>query len=204
MVGNPSDGFFGKTVACLIKNYYATTTLIPNSVASDQSIFYVPSSVLDSIILPTALAGLTWIKKTGYDGVHRLFLAVLHVFVKYAQDMGFSLAKQGFKVIVKTNIPRQVGLAGSSALIVAFLHTFIQFYNIEIPLHKQAALALAAEAEELGVSAGHQDRVVQTHGGLIFMNFDKLLMEGRGYGDYVQMDTALMPKCWLGSLNYLQ
>ena len=58
------------------------------------------------------------------------------------------------------------------------------FYNVTIPNPQLANLVLSVETEELGIGAGLQDRVAQVYQGLTYMDFDRDLMEGRGYGEY--------------------
>ena len=85
--------------------------------------------------------------------------------------MGYSLHDRNFSVRYSTTIPRAVGMAGSSAIIVATLRGLMEFYEVEIPLHVQPSLALSVETMELGIAAGLQDRVVQIYEGLVAMNF---------------------------------
>ncbi|KAJ3372399.1 hypothetical protein HDU91_003445 [Kappamyces sp. JEL0680] len=200
LVGNPSDGFFGKCISCLIKNFYATCVLLPNQDEWDQAVEYIPNDTLDSTKLPSAAAGLGWIGKNGYDGVLRLFLATLQVFLRHCRQERIPLHGRGFRIRCKTNIPRQVGLAGSSALVISILKSLLQHYSVgcdQIPLPVQANLALSAEADELGIAAGHQDRVIQVYGGCMYMNFDRALMEARGYGEYTALDARLLPRVWI-------
>lgn len=44
------------------------------------------------------------------------------------------------------------------------------------------SFVLAVENEELGITAGLQDRVVQAYEGLVHMDFDADLVRTRGYG----------------------
>ncbi|MEP4650651.1 MAG: hypothetical protein ABJ314_10745, partial [Ilumatobacter sp.] len=77
-----------------------------------------------------------------------------------------------------TTIPRSLGLAGSSAIVIATIRTMIAAHRDD-PwarelLHRPelvASLALVAERDLLGISAGLQDRVVQTLGGTVAMEF---------------------------------
>ena len=55
-------------------------------------------------------------------------------------------------------------------------------------MHDQTIIALAAEKQELLISSGPQDRVIQTYGGLMFMDFQKDLMINRGYGNYSSLN----------------
>jgi glucuronokinase len=54
-----------------------------------------------------------------------------------------------------------VGLAGSSAIIVATLRCLMEFYDVDIPPEVQPSLALSVERDELKIGAGLQDRVIQ-------------------------------------------
>lgn len=55
---------------------------------------------------------------------------------------------------------------------------------------------LSAE-EELGITAGLQDRVAQVYGGLVYMDFDKATLERTGNGIYTPMDPKLLPQLYL-------
>jgi glucuronokinase len=86
----------------------------------------------------------------------------------------------------ETSIPREVGLASSSALVIATLRALSEVYEVELPPDRLAELALAVELEELGIQAGPQDRVAQAYGGLTFMDFS-------GQGEYERLDQGLLP-----------
>jgi glucuronokinase len=83
-------------------------------------------------------------------------------------------------------------MGGSSAIIIATLRALQQFFEIDIPPHEQATLALETETKELGVGAGLQDRVIQAYEGVVYMDFNRELMERRGYGEYEALDPALV------------
>ena len=70
-----------------------------------------------------------------------------------------------------TSIPRCVGLGGSSAIVIATLRALCRLYSVRLSDAALATLALAVETEELGITAGLQDRVAQAYGGLTFMDF---------------------------------
>jgi glucuronokinase len=53
------------------------------------------------------------------------------------------------------------------------------------------------EQEELGIAGGLQDRVCQTYEKLLYMDFRRDLLEGRGYGDYQELDPALLPPLYI-------
>ena len=100
---------------------------------------------------------------------------------------------------LRANIPRQVGLAGSSAIIVATLRCLMDFYN-RIPRRVQPSLALSVETEELGIAAGLQDRVVQVYEGLVAMDFGQDRMQtvdGFECGIYQPLDPNLLPPIYV-------
>jgi glucuronokinase len=70
-----------------------------------------------------------------------------------------------------TTIPRAVGLGGSSAIIVATLRALCELWSVQLAPMAMARLALSIEVDDLGIAAGLQDRIAQTHGGLTFMDF---------------------------------
>ncbi|GAA5815661.1 hypothetical protein MFLAVUS_009174 [Mucor flavus] len=203
LMGNPSDGFFGKTMSLLISNFWAEVTLIPNDPTQGalEAITILPNPVSDphKFSCMASLVGVSEID--GYETGDRLLQACCKVFYRYCQQQKIDInTEQGFKMMFETNIPRQVGLAGSSAIITALWKTLTCFYGVtlqQIPLEIQASLVLKVEQEELGIAAGLQDRVIQAFGGLVYMDFDKEYMEKNGHGKYEQLDVSLLPKLWL-------
>lgn len=71
-----------------------------------------------------------------------------------------------------------MGLSGSSAIIVATFRSLLRYYNLtiddlKIEKVRFPEVILNIEKEELGISAGLQDRVIQTYGGLVHMDFTR-------------------------------
>jgi glucuronokinase len=94
----------------------------------------------------------------------------------------------GFGVSCSSRIPPEVGLAGSSAIVVATLRALSEAFALDLTPDEVALIALEAEVEELGIAAGPQDRVVQAYGGLVSMDF------GDDAGWRVErLDPALLP-----------
>jgi glucuronokinase len=84
----------------------------------------------------------------------------------------FGLRHRGeFQIAMETSIPRSVGLGGSSAIVVATLRALSALHHVRLDPGAMAQLALSIEVDDLGITAGLQDRLVQTHGGLVFMDF---------------------------------
>lgn len=194
LIGNPSDGFYGKTLAVVVRNFRAEVTLYEwdqiEVVAShdDQSRF----DSVDELVRDVRLHG--------YYGGIRLVKATIKKFADYCRRRGHRLHPQNFSVRYQSDIPRQVGLAGSSAIIVATIRCLMEFYQIEIPLQVQPSLAISVETEELGIPAGLQDRVAQTYEGLVYMDFAREQMqEHHGFrcGVYELLDAGLLPPLYV-------
>ncbi|CAG8564510.1 6857_t:CDS:2 [Dentiscutata heterogama] len=201
LMGNPSDGFYGKTISLLISNFFAEITLIPNKFTHAQEYSKIEffHSMMTTTFLFQSIESLSILSFTeGYTNANRLFQAACKVFFIYCKNNNLSLHKQGFKLCFETNIPRQVGLSGSSAIITALWKALMKFYRIgndDISLAMQAKLILEAELIELGISAGLQDRVIQSFGGVMYMDFEKEFMERNGgIGRYIRVPSELIPK----------
>jgi len=191
LIGNPSDGYFGKTISFAFTNFAAEVILyespeleiIPSQ--KDQSSF----SCIGDLVRDVRLHG--------YYGGIRLLKATVKRFFDYCQDNQIRLHDKNFTIRYKSNIPHSVGLAGSSAIITACMRALMAFYGVSVPKPVQAGLILSAEKEELGISAGLQDRVIQVYEGLVYMDFAKDLLEKQGYGNYQQMDMELLPNLYV-------
>ena len=191
LVGNPSDGYFGKTVSFAFTNFAAELTLYET-----PELGFVPGEVDDATFAsPEAL--LREIQLFGYYGGIRLLKAVTKVFFHYCRESGISLSSRNFTVRYTSNIPRLVGLSGSSAICTAMLKALQKFYEVAIPSEMAPTLCLMAERDELGIQCGLQDRVIQMYEGLVFMDFDRKLVETAGHGRYERLDTALLPNLYI-------
>ncbi|MFH1268099.1 MAG: GHMP kinase [Planctomycetota bacterium] len=190
LIGNPSDGYHGKTISVIVRNFWAEVTLYEWDdlelvwSQEDQSRFRSVQELVRDVQLH------------GYYGGVRLVKATIKKFVEYCEAQEHSLHARNFSVRYHTNVPRQVGLAGSSAIIVATLRCLMEFYGVEIPRHVQPSLVLSVENEELGIAAGLQDRVIQVYEGLVYMDFDRRRIErhsGLACGVYEPLDASLLP-----------
>jgi glucuronokinase len=73
--------------------------------------------------------------------------------------------------VMGSTIPRSVGMGGSSAIVIATLRALCAAHRVTLAPDAMARLALSIEVDDLGIAAGMQDRLVQCHGGLVFMEF---------------------------------
>lgn len=191
LIGNPSDGYFGKTISFSVRNFTAKVSLYDS-----QQLEIVPA--LRDRSCYSSLGDLVEdVKAHGYYGGIRLMKATIRRFAEYCQEQGIALPSRNFSIRYRSTIPRHVGLGGSSALVTATLRCLMEFYEVDIPKVLQPNLILSVETRELGISAGLQDRVIQVYEGCVFMDFDQKYMEEHGHGRYEEIDPSLLPNLFL-------
>lgn len=190
-LGNPSDGYFGRTISYLVRNFRARVLIYPSArleirpSKADMPVF----ESLDDLYRTTR-----W---RGYYGGIRIIQALLIRFIDYCRSAGIDLEDRNFTLEYETTVPLRLGLGGSSSIITAALRALMAYYRINIPLPLQANLVLETETKELGVPAGLQDRVIQAYEGVVYMDFDRAHMEQHGHGIYERLDPSLLPNLYL-------
>ncbi len=168
LLGNPSDGYHGKTISFSVRELLRRGRALRVGLGGHRAGRRRPRAVRLGARPGARRAAARLLRRHPPDqGHHQALRRVL----RGAQ--GIALHDRNFSVRYQTNIPRQVGLAGSSAIIVATLRCLMEFYEVEIPLEAQPTFVLGVEQEELGITAGLQDRVIQVYEGLVYMDFDK-------------------------------
>ena len=123
-LGNPSDGYFGKTLSFAFADYCVDLSLtesakmrfIPGEV--DDAMFDSPESLVHDLRL------------YGYYGGIRMLKAVAKLFFEYCFEPAIKLPRRNFTAEYRTNIPRLVGLSGSSAICSAMLKALCKFYEV--------------------------------------------------------------------------
>ena len=193
LLGNPSDIYGGKVISFLIRDFAAQVRLWESPRLTfrlhpdhDRSEFADLSDLVNTV------------RRHGYYGMQRLLFATCTRFAGYCQERGIPLRRANFTLEYETSIPRQSGLGGSSAMIIAALRGLLRFHRIPtaaVPSRELAELALSVEARELGIAAGLQDRVVQAYGGLTFMDFSGKRPR------YGRMDARLLPRFGIAYLT---
>ena len=191
LVGNPSDGYFGRTISLIVRNFAASVVIYewPQFEIIPTRQDHCRFDSLDEFLYDTRL--------NGYYGGLRLVKAAIKRFADYCQQQGIELPRRNFSLRYDSNIPRQVGLAGSSAIVTATIRALLAFYEVAIPREVLPGLILSVETEELKIGAGLQDRVAQVYEGLVYMDFNRQLMERQGYGCYEPLDPALLPPLYI-------
>lgn len=193
LLGNPSDGYGGKTISLIVRNFSAEVSLRS---ATRLEIDSPTEPLAAATSLPDLQAA---IQQHGYYGAGRLVLSALKRFVDYFGST-LDYGTGSFRVSVTSSIPRLVGLAGSSAIVIATLRALQAWYGVAIPPHLLASLALSCEREELGIPAGLQDRVAQAFEGLLFMDFSPAVCQvekGLTFGQYESLPLETLPNFYL-------
>ena len=191
LLGNPSDGYFGKTLSFAFANFGVDLRLTESS-----RMRFVPGEVDDATFdSPRQLVH--DLRIFGYYGGIRMLKAVAKLFFEYCMERGIEFPERNFTAEYRINVPRLVGLSGSSAICSAMLKALMQFYGVTIPEEYAPTLCLEAERDELGINCGYQDRVIQMYNGLVFMDFDRTYLEEHEYGRYERLDPALLPNLYI-------
>ncbi|GAB4847894.1 Glucuronokinase 1 [Ancistrocladus abbreviatus] len=193
LLGNPSDVYYGNTISFTLGNFCASVKLEPS-----EHLVIRPHPFHDLVHFNSLDHLVNRLKSEGYYGGVRLLMATCKVFHNYCKENKIELHGGNFTLSYDTNIPRQMGLSGSSAIVCAALSCLLDFYKVRhlIKVEVRPTLVLNAE-KELGIVAGLQDRVAQVYGGLVFMDFSKEHMDKLGHGIYVPMDISLLPPLYL-------
>ena len=194
LIGNPSDGYHGRTLSLIVRNFFAEVVLyewedLEIILSEDDRTRFRSINELHHDV-----------ELHGYYGGVRLVKATIKRFLEYCRLKNFDLHNRNFSIRYQSNIPRAVGLAGSSAIIVATLRALMKFYEVEIPREVQPSLALSVEIGELNIAGGLQDRVIQVYEGLVFMDFAQdhcRMIDGLECGRYEQLDPALLPPLYV-------
>lgn len=150
LVGNPSDGYGGAVLATTVPNLTAAVQATPG-----EGITIIGPAGTETWPTPAHFLAAT---RAGHAGEHRLITAALAVAFEH---LATGTLPPGITVAYTTTIPRAVGLAGSSALAVAVIDAVHALAGDPIDRRVLAALALRAERDVLGITAGWQDRMVQ-------------------------------------------
>ncbi len=185
LVGNPSDGYFGATISFAIRNYSTRVRLweSPRLEIRPTSADFRSYENVSDLMREVSLYG--------YYGGIRLIKATIRRFFAYQAERGQMLdPKKTFTIEYESDVPRLVGLSGSSAIVIATLRSLMSFYGVTVEKHLLPTLALSVERDELKITAGLQDRVIQTYEGLVYMDFDRESVTTKGFGRY----EPLIPK----------
>ncbi len=121
LLGNPSDGYFGKTIAFLVRDFRARVLLYP-SARLEIKASKADMPVFES--LEDLHASTRW---RGYYGGIRIIQALIVRFHDYCREHGIELPNRNFTIEYESTIPLRLGMGGSSAIITAGLRALCQY-----------------------------------------------------------------------------
>ncbi len=182
LLGNPSDGFGGKVLSFAIADFGARAEL-GNARGIQLGTGDAPAETVGDL---DALQGALAARRLSGGG---LLLGAATAELAAAAPSVRALVDAGVGLRFWSDVPRQVGLAGSSAIVIAALRALCAASGTDMPPAEMAEVALRAETARLGIAAGPQDRVIQCYGGLVWMDFSTT----RTPSSYVALDPALLP-----------
>ena len=205
LLGHPSDGYGGRTLGLAVPGFSATVELdeadeveiVPNP--DDDSLWADVGDLVERVDC------------YGYLTNPQLMAAAVRTFADVASIEASALGPDapealadfrsfGFRLTYHTTIPRQVGLGGSSALVIATLRCLAELTGLDVPPEILPSIALRVETEQLNLTAGLQGRVVQTYGGLMAMSFGEMETDARfgvSHGEYHDVDAGSLPPLFL-------
>jgi len=166
LVGNPSDGYGGRTIAFTFEELRADVKVVKSQ-----------KLVIDA-----------------ERGEAALLRSAYGRFAAFCIDTGVDAKPCALSV--RSSIPGEVGLGGSSAIVIAALRALADFNEVTLPKPALPTVALAAE-EDLDIPAGLQDRVAQVYQGLVYMDFEPALLAADGHGAYEQLDPGLLDHAYV-------
>jgi len=156
ILGNPSDIYFGVVISSTLKDLYVDGKIKE----TNKFKFTINNSEdikLDSLILNS----LKFLKNQGYD-------------------------VKEFEINFESNIPKQGGLAGSSAIIINLLLGLDELFDLKLEKRQLAHYSTKIERDVIGIIAGPSDRFIITIGGVMYMDFTS-----KDYNSYVLEELSL-------------
>ncbi len=191
LIGNPSDGFYGKTIAFLFSDFSAEVVLYES-----PELEILPAEY-DSAVFRSLDELAHDVNLYGYYGGLRLLKAAIKRFHDHCTAAEIQLHSRNFTIRYRSDIPYRLGLAGSSAIITACMKALMRFYEVTIPPGLLANLVLSVEKDELKISAGLQDRVAQAFECPVYMDFNREQMEKHGVGLYDPFPSEWLPPVFI-------
>lgn len=178
LLGNPSDIYGGRVLAFTFEDFAARVRV------SDGEGVELAGETREGV----RVAGPGELALRDYAGGARLLGAALLTFLEHARAAADD-PRARLRLVFESDVPRQAGLGGSSAIVVATLRALARRFEVTLAPLDLAELALAAEVERLGSVAGPQDRVAQALEGLVHMDFGGTPADE----PYVRLDPGLLP-----------
>lgn len=128
------------------------------------------------------------ILKKSFNGEFKLVYASIYRLYKTISCFKEKFFNSEIEIGVITTIPKQSGLGGSAAIIIALIYGLTKYYNLynnldclkekEVPINRDiiAEIATKVEDKDLKITAGYADRYIISRGGLCFCSYNGKLL----------------------------
>jgi hypothetical protein len=195
LLSDPVGGYGGRTLALAVPRFFAEVTV---EAADHLEILPLAADEPRWSGLPELIGQ---VDERGYGGPVQLLTATLRTLA----DLMASVDSPGAehlrcRIRYHSTIPAGVGLAESSALVVAALSALTESVGLDVPPQVLATVAHRIETQQLGRIAELDDAVVQTYGGLMALDFGLETVDGLfgvGHGDYAPLPGTGLPDLYL-------
>lgn len=196
LIGAPADQLGGRVLGVALANHRAWAQLEP----------------ADGVVIRSDDDAPAWrsmrelsdeVDRYGHGGSRSLVTAALRTVHRHAMRVGASVSQEGFSLRYGSDIPRQLGFGGSTALVVAVQDVVCRHLGLRIDPLVRPTLAMAAEADELGLVTAPRTSVTQILGGVVAMDFDPErtdAIDGLGHGRYDPVDPSGLPPLFVAHL----
>jgi len=165
LLGNPGDANEGDfaTISAAVKPY-AYADIFP---ASDHILEQTDSDSPAACFHPSDIP-------LPYDDTLDLLKGAVNRLYALSTEFRKKLPRRGFHLRVRSDVPRQSGLGGSSLFVLLALTALREFYALDRQVHNDyilSELCQRVEEAELGIAAGFADRYVPLFGGLVYLDY---------------------------------
>jgi D-glycero-alpha-D-manno-heptose-7-phosphate kinase len=112
--------------------------------------------------------------------------------------------KEGFDIIVYSELPAGSGMGGSSSLSVALIGALSKYYSLKLSKHDIAQKAYNVERVELKQKGGYQDQFAAAYGGFNFIEFakDVKVMPIKASEEMINELQFRMILCYVGGSHF--
>lgn len=135
-----------------------------------------------------------------YNGNFNLQKGAINRLFSFSPEFAEKIKDQGFHLQIRSDVPRQSGLGGSSLIVLLTLAGLREFYNLDRQVHNDyilSELAQRVESVELGIAAGFADRYVPLFGGLAYVDYRSKLKQtairSEPFATYERLDNIAPP-----------
>ena len=129
LLGNPSDGYGGKAIAVSVRDFRAQVTI-----TAAERLEIVPGDT-DLLVFDSFDDARKALSQRGCEDGLRLLRATLVEFADYCPerlDLADDDTRHRFRMSYETTVPIQVGMSGSSAIVIAALRALMSWFGVAI------------------------------------------------------------------------